>query len=63
MSKFENRSVIPYDEIDNFSKGLTREFIPRAEAENCYNSGQMQQIKQQRHVGAQVTTHENDGPA
>ncbi|MGH1456212.1 MAG: hypothetical protein ACRBDI_05480 [Alphaproteobacteria bacterium] len=56
MSNLDNRSFIPNSELEEINKGLTRSFIPRAEAENAYNCGKPQQQKQQQHVGNCLTS-------
>lgn len=47
--------TVSYEDMDNASKGISRRTIPWSEVPNNGNLGPMQQLQQQRHVGAQVT--------
>lgn len=51
-------SSISYEDMDNISNGISRSTIPWSEA-GLSNPGQMQQLKQQRHVGVQLTPEQN----
>ena len=46
--------TVSYEDMDNASKGISRRTIPWSEVPNYDNFGPMQQLKQQRHVGAQI---------
>ncbi len=46
--------TITWDELHRMEQGLTRTFIPRAEVPEVYNTGKMQQLKQQQQTGGRI---------
>lgn len=47
---------ISIEDLDNYNRGKDRATIPWSEVAGGPNPGQRQQLKQQRHIGAQIAS-------